>query len=108
MKHLIIALNIFSGIASASPQGFPVVSQYTVSTSSVEALASNKNRGYLLIQNNGTGNCWAKFGASQSGLEGVVIGSSQNYEVVNGYIKSSVYMRCAASGSSIVFVETNY
>lgn len=108
MKKLFVVLFLLPFFADASPQGVPVITQYTVSTSSVQALAENKNRGYLLIQNNSSGNCWVKFGSTQTGREGVVIGTSQNYEMINGFVKSSVYMTCSASGSSIVFVESNF
>lgn len=108
MKYVLTAIAILCSIAIASPQGVPVNTTYVVGTSSVEALAANKNRGYLLIQNNGSDSCWAKFGATQTSREGVVIGAGENYEMVNAYIKSSVYMICGATGSSIVFVESNY
>jgi hypothetical protein len=108
MKNILLILGLLSTSLWASPQGVPVNTTTVVGTDSIEALAANKNRGYLIMQNNGSGNCWVKFGSAQTGLEGLVLGASQNYEPVESFSKSSVYMRCAASGSSIVFLETNY
>lgn len=109
MKLLLLALLLVGApLLAGTPQGVPVLTTTVVGTSSVQALAANKNRGYLIIQNNGSGDCWMKPSSSQTGLEGLVIGAGENYEPVSAFIKSSIYMRCAATGSSIVFLEANY
>jgi hypothetical protein len=48
------------------------------------------------------------FGTDVSALNGLVLGSGQNYEAINAYIKAPLYMKCAASGSSIITLESNY
>lgn len=95
-------------IWAGSPQGFPVESSTLVGTTPVTALASNKDRGYLIIQNNSSGQCQVKFASAVSGTEGLILGSGQNYEVNAAFLKSPVYMRCATAASSIVFLESNY
>jgi hypothetical protein len=108
MKYILIALGMCSIILIASPQGFPVHTNTVISGTSTVLLATNKDRGYLLVQNNGAVDCQMKFGSPiTSDNDGVVISSGQNYEAINAYIKSSVYMKCA-SGASIAAVEANY
>lgn len=105
MKFLLASL--IASVALASPQGVVTNTSVTVTTGSTLALAANPYRGYLLVQNNGSGSCQLKFGSAITGSEGVVLGASQNYEVINGYVKSSVYMKCTQS-CAIAIVETNY
>lgn len=109
MKKTLIVLGIaLCALVVASPQGVPVHTNSVVGVTSTEYLAANKNRGYIIIQNNGAGNCQIKFGSAiSSDNDGVVIGPSQNYEAVNAYIKSSVYAKCTVS-SSLAAIESNY
>lgn len=108
MKYILFSLGLFSMLLIASPQGIPVHTNTVISGTSTVLLATNKDRGYLLVQNNGAVDCQMKFGSAiTSDNDGVVLGSGQNYEAINAYIKSSVYMKCA-SGASIAAVEANY
>lgn len=108
MKYVLFLLSICSFVYAGSPQGFPALTTTVVGTGVSTALAANKDRGYLIIQNNGSGNCWMKFGTTMSGVEGLVIGSGQNYEPSQSFIKSALFMRCTVAGSSIVMVEANW
>lgn len=109
MKRCVIFLMSLSGVLFAgSPQGVPVETTTIVGTSGVQVLAANADRGYLIVQNNGTGNCFIKFTGAITGSEGLIIGSGQNFEPTTAFIKKSLNMRCASAGSSIVTLETNY
>lgn len=95
-------------VMAGSPQAAPVHSQTTVGTSSVLALAANKDRGYLIIQNKGGDSCQVKFGSAITGTEGISITAGQYYEPVEAFIKSAVYMKCSGAGNDIVFLEGNW
>jgi hypothetical protein len=107
MKYFLIVLSVLSSIAIASPQGVPVMTYINVGTSPVTALAANKNRGYLIMQNNGSGSCQVSFTTPIVADEGLIIRTLQNYEPEESFTKSPVYMKCSV-GSSIVFLETNF
>ncbi len=108
MKKLSLVLLSLAVIVLASPQGIPVHTNTVISTDSTQLLAANPNRGYVLVQNNGAVSCQLKFGSAiTEANDGVVIGSGQNYEAINAYVKSPVYMKCA-SGASIAAIESNY
>lgn len=108
MKYLLIVMSFSSLVLLGSPQGFPVETQVQISSTPALALAANPNRGYLIMQNNGSGNCQVRFGSAITYGEGIILGAGQNYEPQQSFIKAGVYMKCASAGSSIVFIESNF
>lgn len=105
---LIILLGVVSAMCIASPQSFLSETQQFVGTGSSLILNSNKDRGYLIIQNNGSSLCNLKFANPITGTEGFVLQSGQNYEVQEGYPKTSVYMKCNTAAQSVETMETNF
>jgi hypothetical protein len=99
----LITVSAFAG----SPHTVPIMTAVTVGTSSQLALAANQYRGYLIIQNQGTSTCLVSFGSPITGNHGLQIAANQNYEPVEAFVKSAVYMQCG-SNSTIEFAETNY
>lgn len=105
---LLFAL-LFSSALWASPQGVPVMTTVTVTSADGIVVAQNLNRGYLGIQNQGTGNCYVAFGAATTAIGGyVILPPNQYYEPVEGFIKSAVHMSCPNNSFTIQVVESNY
>ena len=110
MKYFILigSALVFSYVCMGSPQGFPVHTNTVVGNTSTQVVATNKDRGYILVQNNGAVACQLKFGgAITADNDGVVIDGGENYEAINSYIKSPIYMKCTAN-ASVAVVESNY
>lgn len=107
MKTLLLFF-VSSVVLAGSPQSVPVHSQASIGTSSTLALAANKDRGYLMIQNKGGDSCQVKFGSAITGTEGILITAGQYYEPVEAFLKSAVYMSCTGSGNNVVFLEGNW
>lgn len=108
MKYLLTVFLMAASVCHGSPQGVPSESTVVVGLTPVTALPANKDRGYLIIQNNGvTGFCQIRFSTAIVGTEGIILAATQNYEPNGAFVKSPVYMRCSVS-SSIVFVEANF
>lgn len=107
MKTLLLLLFVSLSLF-ASPQGEPVHSEATVTSTASLALAANKNRGYLLIQNKGSVSCYVRFGSTFTGTNGVLITTGQYYEPVSAFVKSAVYVVCASGSNTIHFAETNW
>jgi hypothetical protein len=108
MKLFLISLLLPIFAYAGSPQGIPTMTVATVGTSNVVALAANPNRGYLGIQNQGTGVCQVSFGAAIASTEGVQLQINQYYEPTEAYLKAAVYMKCANASQTIQFVESNF
>lgn len=108
MTRLLFLLALIPTLGYASPQGIPIHTTKVVSTANITVLSANPNRGYLIIQNNGSGNCQLKFGTSITGTEGMILGAGLNFEPNQAYIKSALYMKCTVSGSSICLLESNW
>lgn len=110
MKLLALLL-LIPVIGYASPQGVPVFSNATCGTSPGTLLAANRNRGYLLIQNQGSdtsGHCYIKPGSAVVSTDGVWVDSGQNYETIEAYTKQAWYCRCDNSGQTFAIIETNW
>lgn len=108
MKYVFSLMLLVSNAFAGSPQGVPIMTNTTVGTSSTVALAANKDRGYLIVQNNGSSTCLISFGTAISGSEGLHIEAGQNYEPTTGFIKSAIYMKCNLASQPIQFAEANY
>ena len=91
----------------ASPQGVPGRTAVTVGNASTLVIGANINRGYLIIQNQGSVTCQLVFGAAITGSEGLKIQTNQNYEPVEAFVKSAVYMKCP-SNTTIEAVWMNW
>lgn len=91
-----------------SPQSVLSETQQFVGTGSSLVLNTNKDRGYLIIQNNGSSVCNVKFGSAITGTEGFLLQTQQNYEVQDGYPKTSVYMKCNTASQPIELMEGNF
>lgn len=108
MKKLFFLLLLIPFELMGSPQGVPRLTTATVGTSPSTALAANPYRGYLIIQNQGNGTCIMNFGTAVVTPDGIEILPGQNYEVVEGFIKSLVSIQCNRANTKFVFLETNY
>jgi len=109
MKYLLF---LFVSItAFGSPQGVPGEATATCGTSSGVLVAANPNRGYLILQSQGsdtTGHCHVKFGVPITGTEGMIVNSGQNWEVVQGFLKQAVYCKCDSASQVFEIAWTNY
>lgn len=107
----LLLLMFLSGLALASPQGVPIQSTVTCGTSNAILVAANPNRGYLLVQSQGsdkTGHCHLKAGLAISGTEGLWVDSGQNYETVEAYTKQTWYCKCDSASQTFEILQTNY
>ena len=107
MKLLLITLAFVPFIFAGSPQSVSVMTSASIGTASAVALAANGNRGYLLIQNNGSVTCQVKFGSAITSTEGVQLTAGQYYEPWVAP-KEAVYMKCAGAATPIQLVEGNW
>lgn len=110
MKLLFVYL-LLSAVMHASPQGVPVESTVVCGTSNGVLVPQNNNRGYLLMQNqgsDGTGNCHFKAGSPITGTEGLWVKSGQNYETVEAYTKQPWYCKCDSAAQTIEILVTNW
>lgn len=104
---LILNLNAFAG----SPQGVPVESTVTCANTNTLLVAANPNRGYLIMQNQGsdaTGNCHFKAGSVITGSEGLWVKSGQNYETVDAFTKTAWYCKCDTDAQTVEILQTNW
>lgn len=112
MKALLLTIFLLpTALFAASPQGFPVMTDYQVTTTaSTQVVAANKDRGYMLIQNKGSSTCQFAFGQDLAGLgtDGLFIGTLQNYEPVAAFVKSALYVRCGSVPTVITIAESNW
>lgn len=105
MKRLLLILTMTLAFVSINAQAWDLVSDkvYTLSTSSVLKLAANRNRTYLLIQNqDATIIVTANAGAAQSSGNGVQISGGGNWEPISAP-SGAIYLK-AASGTPVVEV----
>lgn len=104
--QLLFAINCY-----ASPQGVPVQSTVSCGISSGVLVAANPNRGYLIMQNQGsdsTGHCHLKAGSAITGTEGLIVNSGQNYETVEAFTKQVWYCKCDSAAQTFEVLQTNY
>lgn len=108
MKLLLTVLILFSGLAGASIDTVDIKTQTVVSatTTSTLALATNKDRRYLLIQNNGAVTVYVKFGSAHSGTEGVWIVAGGNYEPYKAPLES-IYLKSASGTADVTIISAN-
>jgi hypothetical protein len=110
----LLSLLFFCALSQASPQGVPVQSTFTCTTSNQAMLAQNNSRGYLIFQNQGTSTtdstsiCHFKAGAAITGTEGLIVKAGQNYETVEAFTKQPWYCKCDVSSQTIEILQTNY
>lgn len=113
MKYL-FGVMFLTVIVNASPQGVPAMTNFTVVTAgnqAYQALPYNKDRGYLIIQNNGSSTCYVSLGASLTGTigtQGLAIATAQNYEPQQAFVKSAVFVQCGVVPTQISFLESNF
>lgn len=110
MKTILVSL-LLSTLCFASPQGVPVQSTFTCGVSNLQMLAQNNNRGYLLLQNQGSdasGHCHLKAGSAIVSSEGLWVDQKQNYETVEAFTKQPWYCKCDSAGQIIEILQTNY
>ncbi len=107
MKKLLLLLSLLVGAVSAQAQtnNFSAPVAFTATTVSTQAMAGNANRTYLIIVNTGsTNNIYVKFGAAQTGAQGVPIPPGGSYEPINAP-GNSVWIDTAASTSTVVLQQ---
>lgn len=110
MKKLFwLLMFLVTAVVLASPQGVPVLTQATgiSSSASTQILAANRNRGYLIIQNESGFNCTVAPVPIVNGI-GLLLTNGQNYETIEAFTKSAWYATCTNNGSSLTILETNY
>lgn len=108
MRFLFMIVLLFSFRVFAAPTAVDIKTQtvVTATTTSTVALAENKERRYLLIQNNGAVTVYVKFGAAHSGTEGVWIIAGGNYEPFQAPLES-IYVKSASSTAAVTIIEAN-
>lgn len=107
-KVLFAVLILIPLLVVASPQGVPAHTRFTCGTSSLKMLAQNNSRGYLIMQNQGTANCYLKAGSAIVSPEGLIVQTMQNYETVEAFTKQPWYCLCDSAGQVMSILETNY
>lgn len=109
MRNLIVTalMLLVTFVVLASPQGVPVYTKATVGTTVSQILATNLNRGYLIIQNATTNNCVVS-PVSFVSPNGLVVLAGQNYETDEAFTKTTWFAACSAANTSLNILETNY
>lgn len=110
MKKLFLILFV-SALSMGSPQGVPVQSTFSCGLTSLQMLAQNNNRGYLLFQNQGSdasGHCHFKAGSAITGTEGLWVDQKQNYESVDAFTKQPWYCKCDSAAQTVEILQTNW
>lgn len=105
IKYILGFILVMSGVfAIADSFSVTIDSQQVVSvtTTSTKFLTGNAHRTYVLIQNNGTANIIATFGAA--GSQGVIIAAGGNYEPYKGII-DDIYLKSVSGTQSVTIIE---
>lgn len=98
MRTLLLFITLlFSGNLMAQVYAPPIPGTATVT--STLALANDPFRKYFLLQNTGAQSIIVKFGAVQSGTEGIVVVAGGAYEPIMAPT-NAVYLRSASSTST--------
>lgn len=109
MKRLLLILTFVLAFVSVNAHAWDLASDkvYTITTGSVLYLAANKNRTYLLVQNQDSSIVvTVNAGAAQSSSNGVKVSGGGHWEPITAP-NGAIYLK-AASGSPIVeIVEGN-
>ncbi len=107
MKKLLLILSLLIGAVSVQAQtnNYSNPIAFTATTTSTQAMAGNAARTYLIIVNTGsTNNIYVKFGAVQSGIQGIPIPPGGSYEPINPP-GNSVWIETSASTSTVVLQQ---
>jgi hypothetical protein len=110
MKTLLFIFLSITAYAG-SPQGVPVQSTVSCLSTNTLLVAQNNNRGYLLMQSQGsdtTGHCHLKAGSAITGTEGLWVNSGQNYETVEAFTKQPWYCKCDTTSQTFEVLQTNW
>jgi hypothetical protein len=111
MKIFVLALTLLatiSALANENPAptnvGVYNFSTYSPTTASVQIIARNPNRAYLLIQNQGNASVIVKPDAFQSASEGIILAPQSSYEPHPALV-DSFYAKSNSGTQTLLMIE---
>lgn len=100
MVSCFVTLALAGGFSVAS-SGLTTI---TVATSSIQLVAADQQRNYILIQNTGATNLIIKMVTAQTGSEGIIIPPGGSYEPIKAY-RDAIFGKSASGSNSVTIIE---
>ena len=93
---------------AAGPRSNMTNTEFILGTSDTTVLATNLNRGYLLVQNLGTDYCLVKFALPFTGTEGIKILAAGGYYEPAVVPADAVHVKCNSAGQQVEVIEGQF